>query len=352
MGLWMVKTIFHNRILASQEDADAVAQVALSGAWACGQQTALFEEELTTQTGKKYATCVSSGSDALRLCLLKAGVGAHDKVIIPAYSCVSLANAVLSLGALPVVADILPDSWNLDPQSVQEHIDNKTKAIIAVHMFGQPLDTQELNLTGISLIEDCSHGFGCEFSMPSPHCSFALASLYATKFLGAGEGGVIWSDDKSADEWFKDYRDYADKAPGQNRGNYKMTDLEAALGRSRLKRLKDIRDWRKKLAMQYREALQLAKLDSLLALPPLTERIWYRYPVFPKEHSADYLIEKLAERSIIAAKPVEPWRKLSPSLFPVSVDAYNNIVSLPFHEGLAREDITYIVQNIAQILEE
>jgi dTDP-4-amino-4,6-dideoxygalactose transaminase len=347
-----VLPIEHNQVFPHQDDIDAVMKVIVSGHWACGVEVEALEQELSAYMGKRYGVCVASGLSALRLALWTI-IGGDDyakmnEVIIPAYSCVAIANAVLQLGAVPVPVDVTPNDWVLNPKAVVKSIDKKkTKAIITVHMYGHPAEVKELLSLGIPIIEDCAHGFG-----PIPRqknlvlgsqANIAIISLYATKFLGAGEGGAILLNNARYASKLRKFRNYSDQAPHNQRGNDKMTDIEGALARNRLRYLPQEIQWRQNLAENYYANLLPLSKRGFITLPDITEkRFWYRFPVVINVGSVSSCLNKLRKFEIFVDKPTENWLGSRINNFPISKEAYRKIISVPFHAGIKKQHIEYI----------
>ena len=154
----------HNRLTFDAKETNAVLDVIESGHWACGEKVDQLETVLTQIFNRKYAVCVSTGFSALRLALLSLGIKSGDEVIIPAYCCVALVNAILASGGTPIPVDIMEGSWNINPYLVDKAINKKTRAIIAVHTFGYPAMIYDLCQMNIPVIEDCAHGFGIQIN--------------------------------------------------------------------------------------------------------------------------------------------------------------------------------------------
>src|SRR5580765_1787737 len=149
----------HKRLTFGEAEARAAAEAVASGQWSGGPRVQALERGLSGRAGRAHAIGVASGLAALRLGLKALGVARGDEVIVPAYSCVALANAPLALGASPIVADVA-DDWNLDPRAVAAVRTSRTRAVIAVNTFGVPADLASLRRLGVPVIEDCAHGFG------------------------------------------------------------------------------------------------------------------------------------------------------------------------------------------------
>jgi len=322
----------HNRLTHGEAEVQQVASVLRSGMWAMGPQVRQLEADLAGRLGRKHAVAVGSGLGALRLTLLGLGIQPGDDVLVPAYSCVALPNAVLSCGARPVAVDVLPDRLTIDPAAAAAAAGPRTRAIVAVHTFGVPADIAALRRTGLALIEDCAHGIAVA-GMGSLGDA-AITSFYATKLIGAGEGGAIISDNAQLGEFAARSRDYGDQAADARRLNDKMTDIAAALARSQLARLAEMIERREAIARRYREALAPLAENGRLVLPWASgSRIWYRFAIGTPNGGAEAFAARLRRRGIGAELPVCDWRD-DPSVHLVSTRLYRSLVSLPIYPTL------------------
>jgi perosamine synthetase len=321
----------HVRLTHGPEEEEAVALVVRSGQWAGGSLVVDVEREFAQAAGTEHAVMVGSGLAALRLSLLALGVHAGDRVAVPAYSCVALANAVLSCGAEPVPVDVEDQTWNMSPASLtalKATVPNLNTAIV-VHTFGVPANVSAIRSCGVRVIEDCSHAFG----RPAlGNCGdMAILSLYATKLIGAGEGGIVLTSDSAIANQLRDARDYADRSPAAWRLNDKISGCAAALARCQLRRLPELLKRRDAVAAMYDERWRQSSSAISIGLPiVLPDRIWYRYTVTCPD--ADRVIAELASFRIHAARPVEPWCDYSSQ--PVSLRAFKQLVSLPIYPTL------------------
>ena len=331
----------HNRLTFGTEEEQAVVRVVRSGRWAGGSVLEELERRLALEAGVAHAVGVGSGLGALRLSLLALGVVTGDQVAVPAYSCVALANAVLACGAEPVPVDVDPRTWNLSVSGLRETMARMPgiKAVIAVHTFGCPAAIVELESLGVPVVEDCSHAFG---RPPLGRLGrVAMLSLYATKLLGAGEGGMVLTNDEKIAGQIRAARDYSDQGPGAWRLNDKMTDFEAALALCQLERLPDLLSRRDALAGRYTSLLATKAGEAGYTLPPPLEgRVWYRYAVTVDDAPA--VIARMASRGIAATRPVEKWA-VDVEAAPVSAGAYREIVSLPLYPTLTIEEQDCVV---------
>lgn len=338
----------HNQLTASWLDADAVSSVIMTGYWSAGPKVEAMEALLNAKFFTGGAVAVSSGLSGLRLALLALGVAKGDEVILPAYSCVALANAILSLGAVPVPVDIESRTYNIDPIEVTKALTENTKAVIVVNTFGAPAVIEKIKPLGIKILEDCSHGFllmgDGQQQIGTIRGDAAVFSFYATKLIPGGEGGAVLSNDESIVEFVRDYRDYTDKNPNGLRLNDKMTDITAALVSRQLEVLGEKIAQREKIARIYENLFK--ELSSKIDLPNMNEkRVWYRYAVNLKRKLASTLIEDLRKRGVCAAKPVVMWSKSDNSRVKNSVQADLHTVSLPLYPSLKKEEISLVVES-------
>jgi perosamine synthetase len=323
----------HVRLTHGAEEEAAVARVIRSGRWAGGAEVAMMENAFAHEAGVGHAVGVGSGLGALRLALLALEVGPGSAVAVPAYSCVALANAVLACGARPIPVDVEPDTWSLSPVALRAAKARcpDLSVAIAVHLFGCPARIAELQECGVRVVEDCSHAFG-RMSLGRLG-TVAVVSLYATKLLSAGEGGVVLTDDAAIAGRIRGARDYTDRTPASWRLNDKMTDVEAALAVCQLRRLPEMLARRDEIAARYADLLAPFVAAGVCRLPiNAPGRIWYRYAIGVRE--ADPVIAAMARRGVTAPRPVENWCPDWPQALPASEAAFRTLVSLPIFPTL------------------
>jgi len=314
-----------------------------SGRLALGDLLQSFEQKFNESVGQKYAVGVSSGTAALHLVLIAMGVGPADEVIIPSYVCTALLNAVQYVGARPILADIDPETHNIDPTDVKKRMTRRTKAMIVPHMFGLAADLDRLIALGVPIIEDCAHAVGGTYA-GKPVGTFghaAIFSFYATKVMTTGEGGMVVSGSTRLIERIKDLREYDEKHEYKIRYNYKMTDIQAALGLAQLAKLETFIQRRRRIARKYSRFLKEYDLKLPCADPG---HIYFRYIVGLKSDSAA-VIQQLQERGIISARPVyKPLHQyLKLKGYPHTTRTWRNSVSLPIYPGLTRSDVDRVL---------
>lgn len=335
--------ISHSRPTLDQDDYRHVMNVMKSGMLVQGEQVVRFEENLSSFIGVKNGVAVSSGTAAIHLSLIALGIGREDEVIIPSYVCPALLNAVMYVNAVPVIADINRSTFNIDADDLKKRITKKTKAIIVPHMFGLAAEIDRIISFGIPVIEDCAQSIG---SLYQGHytgtfgvCS--IFSFYATKMLATGEGGMVLSDDDGLSRIIRELRDYDEKDLYSVRYNYKMTDIQAALGISQLKKVPSFIERRRKIADFYDGTLQ-KKTFSIPEVPGERKHIYYRYVLLLDNASG--FIKEMKRKGIECKRPVfKPLhRYLGLSGYPVTEEIWNKAVSIPIYPSLSDEELRRI----------
>ncbi len=351
------KAIFisHSRPAIPSSDVKTVGGVLNSHQLVSGIQGQRLEDDWAKTIGRKAAVAVGSGLGALRLSLLALGVGKGDDVIVPAYSCVALPNAVLALGARPVLADVEKDRWVLTPKAVRSHLTRRTKAIVAVHLFGEPAPIPDLRALGYPVIEDCAHGIGGRWKGRrfGSMGDLSFASFYATKMIGAGEGGIVAGDDPALLDKVRRARDYGDQFPDGRHLNDKMTEVEAALALSQLGRLSDTLTQRSIIATRYRQRLSPWARRGILVLPsPTPGRVWYRFALRLVRHRAVDVAARMGAHGVKAEQPVWDYREWPdfPPNRPVTESAFDRVLSLPLYPNLTTAEQEYVCASLEKVL--
>lgn len=354
----------HNRITQGLLEVRAIAKTVRSGQWGSGPKVAELEATLAKAAEVRHVVCVGSGTAALRLTLKGLGTRPGDRVLVPAYSCVALASAVLACGASPVPVDVTPHDWNFDSSQAKSVIETtppgrgggRMATAIGVHTFGVPAAIEQMMDSGIPIIEDCAHGFGIHVNgkVLGGRAHASVLSFYATKLIGGGEGGAILTDSAELAEFARSWRDNNDQPPDGTRLNDKMNDLEATLALCQLQRLKDMLATRQRLAKRYDELLSPeANRTGPFLLPDVSEtRVWYRYAVEMSQLPARDVVERLLRYGIHAAQPVTDWRPSSAPACPTADRAYRHIVSLPLYPTLSHEEQTRVAHAFLEVCRE
>jgi perosamine synthetase len=342
----------HSRPTIDAADVRAVTEVLRSGHLAQGGMVQRFEEELAPFLGRRGGVATSSGTAALHLALLVLGVGAGDEVLLPSYTCVALLHAVNYVGATPIVADIRLDDYNLSPSEVRRRITSRTKAIIVPHMFGMSVDLEPILSCGVPLIEDCAQALGAAYrGRPvGSYGTISVCSFYATKVITTGEGGMLLSDSEVVLERAREFRDYDGRVVHQTRFNYKMTEMEAALGLSQLRRLASFVARRRDLASQFTARLRHLPV-RLPTVKPDRSHIFYRYVIGIGD--AQSLEGRLGGRGVQCKAPVfQPLhRYLGRDGFAETEMAMRTALSIPIYPSLTDDEVERIVRSVAEEVE-
>ena len=356
-----------------ERDEELVLEVLRSGWLSLGPTGPRFESMLADAVGAPYCAAVSSGTAGLHLCMRLAGIGPGDEVITSPYSFVASANCAIYEGGVPVFADIDPRTYNLDPAAVEAAITPRTKAIVAVDIFGYPAEYDELlelcDDQGIRLIEDSCEALGAVYKGKplGSHGHPAVWAFYPNKQMTTGEGGAVTTGDADEYELLVSLRNQGRLETsswlqhGRLGFNYRLDDISAALGIGQLEKLERMITARRDVAARYGELLRGVDVE-----PPLEDdadhvRSWFVYVVkLPSGVDRDGVMARLSERGIATA-PYLPSIHLqsymrerygfSRGMLPVSEDCSDRTLALPFHGRLGRDDQERVVENLRSVLE-
>lgn len=309
-----------------EEEASAARRVILSGWTTQGPEVAAFETEFARYTGAPHACAVSSCTAALHLALLVAGVRAGDEVITVSHSFIATTNSIRYCGAIPVYVDVDRKTFNIDTDQVEAAVSDRTRAILAVHQIGLPCDLARLveiaRKHRIPLIEDAACAAGSEIlwngrweKIGKPHGDAACFSFHPRKILSTGDGGMITTSHSDWDEKFRKLRQHGMSTPDSVRHgssevifetypelgfNYRMTDIQAAVGREQLKKLDAMVSKRRKQAASYAEVLK----DVVVPAEPGWARSnWQSYCVLLPGHQRA-VMQAMLDRGIATRRAV------------------------------------------------
>jgi dTDP-4-amino-4,6-dideoxygalactose transaminase len=370
-----------------EREVEAARRVILSGWVTQGPEVAHFEKDFADFVGAPYACAVSNCTTALHLALMAVGVGEGDQVITVSHSFIATANAIRYCGATPVFVDIEADSFNIDPDRIAAAITPRTRAILCVHQLGMPCDLQRImeisRRHGLMVVEDAACATGSEIfwngsweRIGRPHADIACFSFHPRKVVTTGDGGMLTTANPDYDRQFRLLRQHAMTIPDTVRHgskqvifesydeigyNYRMTDLQAAIGRVQIGRLPEIIAARRRLGALYTSLL--ARTEGLR--PPLepswARSNWQSYCVtLPPRADQLTIMQMLLDRGISTRRGVmnahrEPAyrgrgaHRSAGSLWR-SEWAQDNTLMLPLFVQMTEDDVRYVASELEQAL--
>jgi dTDP-4-amino-4,6-dideoxygalactose transaminase len=368
-----------------EREVDAVRRVILSGWVSQGPEVAAFEREFAELVGAPHACAVSNCTTALHLALLAVGVGAGDEVITVSHSFIATANAIKYCGANPVFIDIAADSYNMDPALVEAAITARTKAILCVHQLGMPCDLAAIvefgRRRGIPVVEDAACASGSEIlwngrweKIGKPHGDIACFSFHPRKVITTGDGGMVTTANPDFDAKFRLWRQHSMSVPDTVRHgarevifesypeigfNYRMTDVQAAIGRVQLTRLASIVDERRRIAAEYAKRLSAIEGVSAPVEPTWARSNWQSYCVaLPEGCDQKGVMQRMLDagvstrRGVMNAHLERPYAPgASQARLPLSESAQQRGVILPLAPSMTVSQVEDICDALAAALE-
>ena len=341
--------------LAHREEIDAaIDNVLTNGRYILGPEVEAFEREFAQYCGVKHAVGVGSGTEALHVALAAMGVGAGDEVITTAHTAVATASAIRLCGATPVFVDIEPGTWTIDPRLVEAAITPKTKAIVPVHIYGQPADLAPILKLGVPVLEDCAQAHGAKYDGRRVGSMGLLGafSFYPTKNLGAiGDGGAVVTNDDALAKRLRLLREYgwAERYVSSTDGwNTRLDELQAAILRVKLRHLDDDNTRRRTIAKRYDEAL-----TSTPVVREGVEHVYHLYVI--TNDRRDALQQQLRDRGIgaLVHYPVpvhkQPAYATNDSL-PNTERAAATVLSLPMYPELTPEQQEQVINAVQELI--
>ena len=327
-----------------------------------GKYVNLFEENFSKFTNIKHSTVVSNGTVALHLALLALGIGEGDEVIVPTFTYIASVNAIAYVNAKPVFIDSDPVTWQIDPSKIREKISRKTKAIMAVHIYGHPCEMNEIKKIAkeknLLVIEDCAEAIGTYFQ--NKHAGnfgdIATFSFFGNKTITTGEGGMVCTNDSKlydlvvrlkgqglakGKEYFHDIIGY----------NYRMTNICAALGFAQLERINEILKEKERLITEYKKNLESIPVSIHQEVGNVKHSYWMFTILAASEKERDKLRKHLSENGIETRPTFHPVHTMPMYLekikFPVAEDLGKRGINLPSYPDLTNKDIQFITSKIS-----
>ena len=369
----------YGRQTIEEDDIQAVVDVLRSDYLTTGPKIAEFEKMVADYVGAKYAVAISNGTSALHAACFAAGIQAGDEVITTPLTFAASANCVLYCGGTPVFADVNPKTYNIDPEDIRRKITDKTKAIIAVHLAGQPCDMDEIHKIAkehdLLVIEDGAHALGSVYKgkKVGTLSDMTTFSFHPVKPITTGEGGMIVTDNeelyqkmmlfrshgitrdenlmtRNDDPWFYQQLDLG--------YNYRITDIQCALGCSQMKKLDRFLARRKEIVARYNEAF--ADCENIITpyQLPETESGWHLYIVQVKNCDRKKVFESLREQGIavnvhyipVYLHPYYQEHGYKDVHCKNAEEVYSHIISLPLYPTLTVEEQEYVIETLKHVI--
>ncbi|HME73428.1 MAG TPA: DegT/DnrJ/EryC1/StrS family aminotransferase [Myxococcota bacterium] len=365
-----------------EEEVEAVRQVIASGWLTQGSRVEAFEQAVATYVGARYAVACSSCTTALHLALIVLNVGAGDEVIVPSMSYIASANAVRYVGARPVFAEIDPRTFNLDPGDVERRLTPRTRAIMLVHQIGTPCDIDAFleigRRRGVRIFEDAACALGSRYKGRPIGAASELAcfSFHPRKVICTGDGGMITTNDGSFAERMRLLRQHGMSVSDAKRHqarkvtieeypclgyNYRMTDLQAAVGIEQMKRLNGLLARRRELAARYHELLSDVRDIELPHIPAYAETNYQSYAIRLRPScsmSRDDVMQRLLDAGISSRRGImtahrEPayTSAYGPQSLPITEEASDRSLLLPLFPEMTKEQQDHVVTVLRSLFE-
>jgi perosamine synthetase len=369
-----------------EKEIKATAEVLSSGWIVQGPKVKEFERLVETFQGCRHAVATTSATASLHLALIALGIGEGDEVIVPAFTHPSTANMVRHVGALPVFVDIKLPDFNIDPSKIEGNITEKTKAIIPVHLFGLPADMGPIMEVArhfkLKVVEDAACALGTVYKgrKVGGIGDCGAFSFHPRKSITTGEGGMVTTNNQEIADRVKMLRSHGESLSDEFRHradevvypdflllgfNYRMTDIQAAIGVEQMKKLLHILEERRRIANRYNDMLSDLEKEEYLLLPPQREGFGHTYQSYvillseKVKVERDKLSNELQRRGIATRKGtyhvpgVKYYREtLAQKIegLPNSEMADARSVALPLYVGMGIKDINYVIKNITDLI--
>lgn len=351
--------------IIGEEEIENVVEVLKSGMIAQGPKVMEFEEKFANWIGAKYGIATNSGTSALHVALLACGIGEGDEVITTPFTFIASGNAIVYTGATPVFADIDLDTYTINPDKIEDLITDKTKAILPVQLYGQAADMDKIREIAekhdLKIIEDAAQAHGAEYNGEKVGTlgDMACFSFYPTKNMTTSEGGMITTDDEELAKKAQMFRAHgaSERYHHDEIGyNFRMTDIAAAIGLAQLKVIDEFNDKRISNANYLNE--QLKDVEGIVTpkSPDNYKHVYHQYTILVEKGNRDEWVEFLTNKGIgtgihypipLYNQPI--YKKLGiEGDCPLAEKAADNVISLPVHPSLTKEDLDLVVDAVKE----
>jgi len=347
----------HSKPSFDEQEEEATQRVLESGQLGPGEDVEAFEEEFAEKIGVSHAIATSTGTSALHLALTSLEIDPEDRVVLPSYGWASIMHAIHYRDATPRTVEVDPDTYNIDPYSIKGVLEPETKAIIVPHMFGHPAPVDEILELGIPVVEECSMAPGTELHGKDVGSigDVAVASFDDEQFLSTGKGGILLTDDEEIYNNATDLVSTQRREDYRVRYNYRMNNVQAAVGRVQLEKLEHFIERRQELAKNYLSALQ----EAPVGLPvDRTEgdHIYHRFVIgsgpMDRHVMENHFLDQDIEIQGPVYKPLHRYVRLSDEDFPNTTSAFRQNVSLPMYPDLTNEEQQRVIETLFEFAEE
>jgi len=353
--------------IIGDEEKSAIIEVMNSGMIAQGKKTEELEEKFAKLCGTKYAVAVNSGTSALHTAVHSAGIRPGDEVITTPFTFVATANSILMAGAVPVFADIDEETFNISPEEVKKKITKKTRAIMPVDLYGHPYDYRAVREISekynLRIIEDAAQAVNAELNGKKAGAlgDIGTFSFYATKNIMCGEGGMLVTDNEKFAEESRIFRNHGQTGKyqyGELGFNYRIMDLQAAILLEQLKRVDWITERRMENAKLLTKGLDGVKGIYTPVIRNSAKHVFHQYTVkvdgfrLSRDELMAHLKNKGIDCTVYYPEPLFAYshlKRYKNGNFPVAEKVCTQVLSLPVHPSLKREDLNYIIKTISDI---
>ncbi len=359
----------------TEKEIEAVCEVLRGPNLSLGPKLPEFEKAFADYIGKKHAVAVNSGTSGLFLCMEAMGIGAGDEVITTPFTFIATANVIMMVDAVPVFVDIDPESLNIDVSKIESKITEKTKAILPVEVFGNPADFDKISelaeKRNLPIIEDSCEALGSKLNgkKAGSFGTMSTFAFYPNKQITTGEGGIVLTDD---DELADTCTMLRNQGRGKNNSwlshqrmgyNYRLSDINCALGIVQLSRINEIKAKRKQVAEWYQE--MLADNDRLIVPTEETgcDMSWFVFVVRLAQNFSmrqrDTILEQMRSRGIQVSNYFPPVH-LQPFMvekfgykkgdFPITESVCERTIALPFYNNLKKDEISLVCDTLKKVM--